>query len=434
MRRSPVLGVALCLFLWAVSAHAQVAVNPQILDFVVSPDHSAVLPNGLPVVNHYEMQVFLPGGTSPVQIYDIAKPTPDQYGLVVIDILSYFRSYQPGVTYVARIVAIGPLGQGASTFSNQFSFGQCTVTLSQSSQTYAAGSSTGSVNVSAASGCAWKATSNAAWVTTSGSGTGPGSLAYAVAANTTNAQRSATITLGNASVAITQSASKSAPPPATSCGYIVSPATTSFALVGGAGQLTLTVPSGCSPTPSVSSSVTWITPGTVAANALAYIVFPNATTTARSGSIVVGGVSVNVSQAGSTASSTCTATLGATGQSYTASGGKGSVALTTQAATCKWTATSSAGWLKVSPTTGTGPKTLAYTVAANTAAQSRSAVISVGNSTLTVTQQAAGSTGPATAHRIGLGRLSTAGAELDEVAPARQRRRSRQRPEGTVHR
>ncbi len=151
MRRSPVLGVALCLFLWAASAHAQVAVNPQILDFVVSPDHSAVLPNGLPVVNHYEMQFFLPGSTSPVQIYDIAKPTPDQFGVVVIDILSYFRTYQPGTTYVARIVAIGPLGQGASTFSNQFSFGQCTVTLSPSSQTYAAAGGPGSVTVGAAS-------------------------------------------------------------------------------------------------------------------------------------------------------------------------------------------------------------------------------------------------------------------------------------------
>ena len=117
------MGVVFCLISWAASAHAQVAVNPQILDFVVSPDHSAVLPDGRPVVNHYEMQFFLPGSSSPVQIYDIAKLAPDQFGVAVIDVLSYFRTYQPGTTYVARVVAIGPLGQGASSFSNQFSFG-----------------------------------------------------------------------------------------------------------------------------------------------------------------------------------------------------------------------------------------------------------------------------------------------------------------------
>ena len=49
----------------------------------------------------------------------------------------------------------------------------------------------GSVTVTAGAGCAWTATSNAAWIsiTAGGSGTGNGTVSYSVAANGARAQR-----------------------------------------------------------------------------------------------------------------------------------------------------------------------------------------------------------------------------------------------------
>jgi C1A family cysteine protease len=64
--------------------------------------------------------------------------------------------------------------------------------------------STGKIRVTAGSGCAWTATSNATWITISaGSGTGPGTVSYTVAANT-QATRTGTITVQGHAYAFTQ--------------------------------------------------------------------------------------------------------------------------------------------------------------------------------------------------------------------------------------
>ena len=82
----------------------------------------------------------------------------------------------------------------------------CTYSLSPQSQSFPASGGTGTVNVSAGTGCSWTASSNAAWVTLSSgvSGTGNGAVNYAVAANTSTSTRTASLTIGGQAFAITQ--------------------------------------------------------------------------------------------------------------------------------------------------------------------------------------------------------------------------------------
>lgn len=85
---------------------------------------------------------------------------------------------------------------------------QCSYSLSATSVTAPAAGMTASLNVTAPAGCDWTATSNASWVTiTSGaSGTGNGAVQFTVAANTTAASRTGTLTVAGQTVTVTQAA------------------------------------------------------------------------------------------------------------------------------------------------------------------------------------------------------------------------------------
>jgi hypothetical protein len=80
------------------------------------------------------------------------------------------------------------------------------VTISPSTATVSRTQVSGSVSVTASTGCAWTAKSNASWlVITSGtSGTGSGRVYITVLANTTGVDRIGTVSIGNATLTITQ--------------------------------------------------------------------------------------------------------------------------------------------------------------------------------------------------------------------------------------
>ena len=59
--------------------------------------------------------------------------------------------------------------------------------------------------VTGTSGCGWKATSNATWISTTSSGVGDGTLTLNATANTTTSQRVGTVTVGSATFTVTQS-------------------------------------------------------------------------------------------------------------------------------------------------------------------------------------------------------------------------------------
>jgi Viral BACON domain len=58
--------------------------------------------------------------------------------------------------------------------------------------------------VTGSAGCGWKATSNAAWISTTSSGVGDGTLTFAVTANATAIMRVGTITVGGSTFTVTQ--------------------------------------------------------------------------------------------------------------------------------------------------------------------------------------------------------------------------------------
>jgi hypothetical protein len=82
----------------------------------------------------------------------------------------------------------------------------CAFTISPASNSFNSSEGTGSVNVTAQSGCSWTATSNTSWVTvTSGSsGTGSGSVNYSVSANTATTQRTGTLTIAGQTFTVIQ--------------------------------------------------------------------------------------------------------------------------------------------------------------------------------------------------------------------------------------
>ncbi len=84
----------------------------------------------------------------------------------------------------------------------------------------------------------------------------------------------------------------------------------------------------------------------------------------------------------------CTFSINPTSASAAAAGGSGSVSLSTQAG-CSWSASAISSHLSVSPTGGTGSRTLTYTVGANSSTVTRSGTLSIAGKTFTVNQAAA---------------------------------------------
>ncbi|HEY6333460.1 MAG TPA: protease pro-enzyme activation domain-containing protein, partial [Blastocatellia bacterium] len=82
----------------------------------------------------------------------------------------------------------------------------CTYSLGSTSQSFQSTGGTGNFTVSAGSTCAWTATSSESWITvTSGaSGTGPGTVDYSVAANSTSNQRTGTVSVAGDTFTISQ--------------------------------------------------------------------------------------------------------------------------------------------------------------------------------------------------------------------------------------
>ena len=119
---------------------------------------------------------------------------------------------------------------------------------------------------------------------------------------------------------------------------------------------------------------------------------PSATSDAGSAAPCVSVTSASVSTSSGTTGSqgqACTFSLSGSGQSFTATGGTGSVTVTTSS-DCTWSATSSESWLTVvSGSPGTGAGVVMFRVAANTTGQARAASLTIGGQTFTVNQSAA---------------------------------------------
>ena len=121
----------------------------------------------------------------------------------------------------------------------------CTISLTPSAASFGpfGGSASATVSVNSSS-CQWTARSSAGWLPVAASGTGSGPLAYNVPANSTPADRTASLivetsTAQSAALAITQTKPLG-------CSYVTVPEELTFSASGGTGQFTVvTTPSDC---------------------------------------------------------------------------------------------------------------------------------------------------------------------------------------------
>ncbi len=169
----------------------------------------------------------------------------------------------------------------------------CNYGLNGTGQTFNASGGLGGVDMRTASGCAWQSQSDAPWLTITGgnSGTGDGTISFAVAANPGLGQRVGTITAtGNLIFTVTQTGS---------CVYAVTPpAPSSFPAEGGSGSATVSTTAGCSWT--AVSNAPWITlTGAISGTGNGTVPFAvgRNTDAARGGTMTIAGQTVNITQA-----------------------------------------------------------------------------------------------------------------------------------------
>jgi hypothetical protein len=215
----------------------------------------------------------------------------------------------PGAVIFNVAPSDGPARTGTLTVDGHaFTVSQangCRYTLDPASQSFADAGGSGVVNVHAAAGCAWTATSTAAWIgiTSGQSGSGSGAVNFSVVANPMGgAARNGTIAVNDQTFAVAQAAGAA-------CVYTLTPTSQDFSAGEGIGGFVVTTANTCPW--SATANDAWITilgagrgagVGTVA-----FSVAANPGGGGRTGTIDVRGPLFTVNQAGSTTASATTA-------------------------------------------------------------------------------------------------------------------------------
>jgi hypothetical protein len=141
----------------------------------------------------------------------------------------------------------------------------CTYAINPAAEGFGAGGGTGTIQVTARSGCAWSAASSDPWiqVTAGATGSGDGVVSYTVDVNSSISPRTGTLTVAGQGVTIGQNGTGP-------CTFIVSPLLLSFTKAGGIGSVTVTTNPGCLWTSvsnvywiSITTSTTRVSSGTV---------------------------------------------------------------------------------------------------------------------------------------------------------------------------
>lgn len=229
--------------------------------------------------------------------------------------------------------------------------------------------------------CAWKARSNAAWLTVTGGGFGVGSanVSYSATGNDTGASRTGTISIGSRTFTVTQS---------TSAGTVaLSPASGTHDATGGTGTITVTTNPTAGVTWSAYTPQSWIqiTAGGAGAGAgtVSYRVLPNASSLARAGSVFVNNVEFAVAQSAAPAGQ-------AVVNGFFSAGKDGGTYTLSVSATGTWVAASQNSWIRiVTPAGGasSGAGLLTIAVDRNPGADYRRGSVALNGVLVGVTQE-----------------------------------------------
>jgi PKD repeat protein len=296
---------------------------------------------------------------------------------------------QPGLYYATLKVTDNAGNVNLLPLQNRVEV-NCAFTLSPTSQSVGVSGGNQSLNVLTQGGCFWKAASNASWLTiiSGHSGTGDGTVSYAVAANPTTEMRTGTLTIAGQMFTVTQEG--------IICTYTVAPTTFNFSGAGGAGGVDVVTANVCEW--SIMIHDDWITLGdgggetsptrvnNFGSSTVTFTVAVNNTSSPRTGALTIAGQTVTITQAAPTSS--CTYTVSPSSATFSASGGNNSFNVTTQTA-CNWTPTTTDSWITITSGSGTGNGTVNYSVAAHSSTSNRTGAITLADQTFTVFQGAA---------------------------------------------
>ena len=256
---------------------------------------------------------------------------------------------------------------------------KCTYAIDPKSATVAAAGGSLSVNLTTGTGCAWTAASPVSWVTlATASGSGAAKINYSVAANSTTAVRTANLTIGGQTLALSQSAA--------SASYTASTASASVPASGGSGSVSVTVsPATTSWTAVSSASWLTITSGATGTGSrtVGYSVTANSSTSARSATLTLGAYVFTVTQSGAAA---CTYSLSFGTVKSTLTGFSGTIAVTTQSG-CTWTAASNVSWISITAgAKSTGSGTVSFQGTSNTTTAQRTGTMTIAGYVVSLTQ------------------------------------------------
>ena len=205
------------------------------------------------------------------------------------------------------------------------------------------------------------------------SGSGNGTVAFTVAANTAGTIRTGTLTAAGSTFTVTQAAA---------CSYTISPASQSLPAAGGTGTVTVTAAAGCAWTTTGGASWVTISSGATGSGngSVGFTAAANTATPGRSATLTIAGRTFTVTQAAAACTFTVSPRIIASAQA----GDTGTISVTTPTG-CAWSVFTPVTWITLTGA-GPGPGATAYTIAANTGATPRTATLTVAGQTVAVTQ------------------------------------------------
>jgi len=259
--------------------------------------------------------------------------------------------------------------------------GACTNTIAPQTRTAVATGESVSVTVTSPTGCAWTAASTASWLTvTSGaSGSGNGTVALSVAANTATTARTGTATIAGQTFTVNQAAA--------GCTYAIHPGSRTAAAGGETTTVNVTAGSSCAWTATNSASWVTIANGSSGSGngSVMLTVAANTGGTARTAAVTIAYQTFTITQP---ASSSCSNTIAPETRTAASTGESISVAVTA-GGSCIWGAASTVTWLIVTGgNSGIGNGTVAVLASGNSTGSTRTGIVNIAGRTLTVTQPA----------------------------------------------
>ncbi len=263
--------------------------------------------------------------------------------------------------------------------------------LSVSPTSLNVGSDSGQASFNVSSNTNWNASKTASWFWLSPeNGTGNGTVQVNYQENTSTSSRSATITVSangvaNRTVTITQAGAMPSP--------FLSTNLTNLNYDAPGGSRAINVSSNISWTASDNSSWLIITPVSGSNNgSITVTAQANSSTNSRTGSVTLKGngvsdVVINIAQSGATPAPFLS--VNTTSLNFDAAGGNGTLNVSSN---ITWNLIDNAGWLSLSPTSGSNNGVIAVTCQQNTSTSSRTGRITLSGSgvsdrIVTVTQQ-----------------------------------------------